>query len=67
MLRPASVLEYIPGLIAEDQTATVKANVYLLRGFFLDHGTDILRYGSTTCPTTSPTIPTCTAISTSTA
>jgi len=39
-LRPASVLELVPGLIAEDQTGTVKANVYLLRGFFLDHGTD---------------------------
>jgi hypothetical protein len=39
-LRPASILEYIPGFIAADQTATVKANVYLLRGFFLDHGTD---------------------------
>lgn len=40
LLRPASVLEFIPGLIAQDQTGTVKANVYLLRGFFLDHGTD---------------------------
>ena len=40
LLRPGSVLEFIPGLIAEDQTGTVKANVYLLRGFFLDHGTD---------------------------
>jgi TonB-dependent Receptor Plug Domain len=40
LLRPASALELVPGLIAQDQTGTVKANVYLLRGFFLDHGTD---------------------------
>lgn len=39
-LRPASVLEYIPGLIAADHTGTTKANEYFLRGFFLDHGTD---------------------------
>jgi hypothetical protein len=39
-LRPADVLEYIPGLIAADHTGTVKANEYFLRGFFLDHGTD---------------------------
>lgn len=38
--RPGSVLEFVPGLIAQDQTGTVKANVYLMRGFFLDHGTD---------------------------
>ncbi len=39
-LRPAGVLEFIPGLIAADHTGTVKANEYFLRGFFLDHGTD---------------------------
>jgi hypothetical protein len=39
-LRPAGVLEYIPGFIAADHTGTVKANEYFLRGFFLDHGTD---------------------------
>jgi TonB-dependent Receptor Plug Domain len=40
ILRPGDVFEFIPGLLAEDHTGTVKANEYFLRGFFIDHGTD---------------------------
>jgi hypothetical protein len=40
IMRPGDALEYIPGLLAEDHTGTLKANEYFLRGFFLDHGTD---------------------------
>ena len=40
LMRPGDVLEFIPGLLAEDHTGTVKANEYFLRGFFIDHGTD---------------------------
>lgn len=40
VLRPAEVLEVIPGLIATQHSGTGKANQYFLRGFNLDHGTD---------------------------
>jgi hypothetical protein len=39
-LRPAEVLEYIPGVIVTQHSGDGKANQYFLRGFNLDHGTD---------------------------
>lgn len=40
LLRPAEVLEVIPGLVVTQHSGTGKANQYFLRGFNLDHGTD---------------------------
>ena len=40
LLRPAEVLEVVPGLVATQHSGAGKANQYLLRGFNLDHGTD---------------------------
>jgi len=40
MLRPAEVLEVVPGLIISQHSGDGKANQYYLRGFNLDHGTD---------------------------
>jgi hypothetical protein len=40
LLRPAEVLEVIPGLIVTQHSGSGKANQYFLRGFNLDHGTD---------------------------
>lgn len=40
LLRPAEVLEVIPGLIVSQHSGDGKANQYYLRGFNLDHGTD---------------------------
>jgi outer membrane receptor protein involved in Fe transport len=39
-LRPAEVLEFVPGLIATQHSGDGKASQYFLRGFNLDHGTD---------------------------
>ncbi len=39
--RPAEVLEVVPGLIATQHSGDGKANQYFLRGFNLDHGTDL--------------------------
>lgn len=39
-LRPADVLEYIPGLVVTQHSGEGKANQYFLRGMNLDHGTD---------------------------
>ena len=39
-LRPAEILEYVPGLIVTQHSGDGKANQYFLRGFNLDHGTD---------------------------
>lgn len=39
--RPGEVLEEIPGLIITQHSGEGKANQYFLRGFNLDHGTDI--------------------------
>ena len=39
-LRPAEVLEAVPGLIVTQHSGGGKANQYFLRGFNLDHGTD---------------------------
>jgi len=40
LLRPAEMLETVPGLIATQHSGSGKANQYFLRGFNLDHGTD---------------------------
>ena len=40
LLRPAEVLETVPGLIVTQHSGNGKANQYFLRGFSLDHGTD---------------------------
>lgn len=39
-LRPAEVLEFVPGLVVTQHSGDGKANQYFLRGFNLDHGTD---------------------------
>jgi hypothetical protein len=39
-LRPAEVLELVPGLVVTQHSGDGKANQYFLRGFDLDHGTD---------------------------
>ena len=40
LLRPAEVLEAIPGVVITQHSGSGKANQYFLRGFNLDHGTD---------------------------
>src|SRR6516225_604094 len=40
LLRPAEVLEAVPGLVVTQHSGDGKANQYFLRGFNLDHGTD---------------------------
>src|SRR3982751_3161194 len=42
ILRPAEVLELVPGLVITQHSGAGKANQYFLRGFNLDHGTDFL-------------------------
>ena len=39
-LRPAEILESVPGLVVTQHSGDGKANQYYLRGFNLDHGTD---------------------------
>jgi TonB-dependent Receptor Plug Domain len=39
--RPAEILETVPGLVVTQHSGEGKANQYYLRGFNLDHGTDI--------------------------
>jgi TonB dependent receptor/TonB-dependent Receptor Plug Domain len=41
LLRPAAVLENVPGLIVTQHAGEGKANQYFLRAFNLDHGTDL--------------------------
>jgi hypothetical protein len=41
ILRPAELLEEIPGLVISQHSGEGKANQYYLRGFQLDHGTDL--------------------------
>ncbi len=43
-LRPAEVLEFVPGLIVTQHSGDGKANQYFLRGFNLDHGTDFATF-----------------------
>lgn len=40
LLRPADLLEMVPGLVVGQHSGEGKANQYFLRGFNLDHGTD---------------------------
>jgi hypothetical protein len=42
--RPGQLLETIPGLEATSHSGEGKANQYLLRGFNLDHGTDLATF-----------------------
>lgn len=39
--RPAEALEVVPGLVVTQHSGEGKANQYFLRGFNLDHGTDL--------------------------
>ena len=40
LLRPAEIIEAVPGLMVTQHSGSGKANQYFLRGFNLDHGTD---------------------------
>lgn len=40
LLRPAEVLEAVPGMVVTQHSGDGKASQYFLRGFNLDHGTD---------------------------
>src|SRR5262245_24362077 len=40
-LRPADIVEAVPGLFAVQHSGGGKANQYFLRGFDADHGTDV--------------------------
>ena len=44
LLRPAEVMEAIPGMIVTQHSGDGKANQYFLRGFNLDHGSDFASY-----------------------
>lgn len=41
LMRVGELVENVPGLIATQHSGTGKANQYFLRGFNLDHGTDL--------------------------
>ena len=41
VLRTGELLEVVPGLIVTQHSGDGKANQYFLRGFNLDHGTDL--------------------------
>ncbi len=41
-LRPGDVLEFVPGLVVTQHSGDGKANQYFLRGYNLDHGTDLV-------------------------
>lgn len=41
VLRPGEILEAVPGLLISQHSGEGKANQYYLRGFQLDHGTDL--------------------------
>src|ERR1700722_19860210 len=42
--RPGQLLETVPGLVVTLHSGEGKANQYLLRGYNLDHGTDLATY-----------------------
>ena len=44
VLRPAELLEFVPGMIVTQHSGDGKANQYFLRGFNLYHGTDFASY-----------------------
>ncbi len=54
ILRPAEVLESVPGMITTQHSGSGKANQYFLRGFNLDHGTDFATFVDG-IPTNMPT------------
>lgn len=41
LLRPADVIERVPGLVVSQHSGEGKANQYYVRGFNIDHGTDL--------------------------
>lgn len=41
LLRPGEIVEHIPGVIVTQHSGSGKANQYFMRGFNLDHGTDL--------------------------
>jgi len=41
ILRPGEIVENVPGVIITQHSGSGKANQYFLRGFNLDHGTDL--------------------------
>jgi hypothetical protein len=41
LLRPGEIVENVPGVIITQHSGSGKANQYFLRGFNLDHGTDL--------------------------
>ena len=41
VFRPGEIMETIPGVIVTQHSGSGKANQYFLRGFNLDHGTDL--------------------------
>jgi outer membrane receptor protein involved in Fe transport len=41
LLRPAEIVETVPGVIVSQHSGAGKANQFYLRGFNLDHGTDL--------------------------
>ena len=44
ILRPAEVLELVPGMVVSQHSGDGKANQYFLRGVNLDHGTDFATF-----------------------
>ena len=44
VLRPAELLEFVPGVVITQHSGDGKANQYFLRGFNLDHGTDFATF-----------------------
>jgi hypothetical protein len=44
LLRPGEVLESVPGLVVTQHSGDGKANQYFLRGYNLDHGTDLATF-----------------------
>ncbi len=44
LLRPAEVLETVPGLVVTQHSGDGKANQYFLRGYNLDHGHDLASF-----------------------
>jgi outer membrane receptor protein involved in Fe transport len=44
VLRPAEILEFVPGVVITQHSGDGKANQYFLRGFNLDHGTDFATF-----------------------
>src|SRR4051794_9298156 len=42
--RPGEVLEAVPGLVVSQHSGEGKANQFYLRGFNLDHGTDLATF-----------------------